>query len=70
MSVMDGAAGLKSALKDLEVAWQRSKDGWNDQVRHQFEKNHIEPLVAQVRVTLSGISRLAEVLARLQRDCS
>lgn len=70
MSVNDAAGGLSKALKDLRVRWEIAGQSWQDQVRVEFEENHLEPLWEQTRATLDGMNRLAELLARARRECS
>jgi hypothetical protein len=57
-------------MKNLLAKWDETEAHWRDQVRHDFEDRHIEPLHSQVSTTLRGMAKLAEVLSRVRRDCS
>ena len=70
MSVNDGAAQLSKAQKTLQLQWERTREGWHDHVRGRFESDHLEALSADVKGTLAAMSRLAELFARIRRDCS
>jgi hypothetical protein len=58
------------ALKQLDIKWESAKESWNDGTSKAFHKEHIEPLMPDVKQTLEAVGRLAEVLARAARDVS
>lgn len=67
-------AGLNAQVSELDDVWralrQRWEDVaavWNDPVRWSFEKDHYEPLEAQVAATRRELARLAEVVARARQ---
>jgi hypothetical protein len=57
-------------MKTLREKWDETEAHWRDQVRVEFEEHHLEPLESQVEGTLRAMSRLADVLAQVRRDCS
>lgn len=63
-----GAAKMALSLKQLDIKWESAKDTWNDATSKAFHKEHIEPLMPDVKQTLEAVGRLAEVLARAARD--
>ena len=63
-----GAAKMALSLKQLDIKWESAKETWNDATSKAFHKEHIEPLLPDVKQTLEAVSRLAEVLARAARD--
>lgn len=65
-----GTSKLQHAIKSLRTHWDESQDGWRDQVRVDFEEQHIVPLDAQATNTLRAMHTIADLLARIQRDCS
>ncbi|MEI6037740.1 MAG: hypothetical protein WCQ91_07450 [Planctomycetota bacterium] len=65
-----GASKMALSLKQLDLKWESAKDTWNDSTSKAFHKEHIEPLMPDVKETLEAIGRLAEVLARAARDVS
>jgi hypothetical protein len=56
------------SLKQLDIKWESAKETWNDATSKAFHKEHIEPLLPDVKQTLEAVGRLAEVLARAARD--
>jgi hypothetical protein len=58
------------ALKQLDIKWESAKESWNDSTSKAFHKEHIDPLMPDVKQTLEAVGRLAEVLARAVRDVS
>jgi hypothetical protein len=63
-----GAAKMALSLKQLDIKWESAKETWNDTTSKAFHKEHIEPLLPDVKQTLEAVGRLAEVLARAARD--
>ena len=63
-----GAAKMALSLKQLDIKWESAKESWNDATSKAFHKEHIEPLLPDVKQTLEAVGRLAEVLARAARD--
>jgi len=63
-----GASKLALAYKQLELKWGAATDSWHDATAKAFHKEHIEPLMPEVKQTLEAIGRLAEVLSRAARD--
>ncbi len=64
-----GAAKLREALENLEVAWDEAKVHWDDASSRNFDEHHLQPIGPQVRTALDAISRMREVITRVQRDC-
>lgn len=65
-----GTSKLQHALKTLRAHWDSTQDGWRDQVRRDFEERHLAPLDAQVTQTIRAMDTLADVFAKIYRDCS
>ena len=63
-----GASKLALALKQLDIKWNVATDAWNDTTAMTFHKDHLEPIMPDVKQTLEAIGRLAEVLSRAARD--
>jgi hypothetical protein len=64
-----GAAKLSSAWKILQIRWEDTKEHWHDANYQRFEETYIDPLEPQIAATIEAIGRLAEVMARAERDC-
>lgn len=66
----EGATKLQYALKTLRARWEETKEGWQDQVREDFERRFLSPMETQVEATVRGMEKLSEVFSRVRRDCS
>lgn len=64
-----GGAKLHEAIKKLQEAWGETSQHWTDDNARQFCENHLEPIGPRVKAAHDAINRLAEVLARAQREC-
>ena len=63
-----GASKLALAYKQLDLKWNAATDTWHDATAKTFHKDHLEPIMPEVKQTLEAIGRLAEVLSRAARD--
>lgn len=69
MSIQSGRAVLESANKDLHIRWKRVGEYWNDSVRADFERSHLDPLDRKIKSALGSIEEIATLLARARREC-
>ena len=65
-----GSAQLTDSLDSLRAAWAETTARWDDPTSRRFYKERLEPLEPITRKALFAIQRLAEVLAKAERDCS
>jgi hypothetical protein len=69
MSLSVAKANLVDALKQFRIRWDRVKDVWDDDARRQFEKDFIEGLEPRVIAAAKGLDHVAELLAKVKREC-
>ena len=69
MSLDVGRYRLVSAHKALLARWEETRLVWQDIVRADFSKDHLEPLEPMVLSTLGAIDQLGQVLNRLRQEC-
>lgn len=69
ITLYDGKANLRYAAKRLMLAWQETRNDWNDSVSSAFERDHLTPLEPQIGATLHAVERLADILRRAETDC-
>lgn len=69
MSVTAGLGKLKEAAKDLRAQWNEVKGCWQDENTRHFQENHIEPLLARLRMVELAMGHIASVLQQARRDC-
>ncbi len=70
MNLSTGRMQLNSSYKDLKPHWQDVQESWHDIVQRNFEETYLEPLDEQLQSALRAMDRLAEVMARMQQDCT
>jgi len=63
------AGRIRHALEDLEAAWQRSNDEWDDPVSQRFAEQQLEPMIPRIKLALDAIGRMHQLLTEAQRDC-
>lgn len=65
-----GTSKLQHALKTLHAHWDATQEGWRDQVRHDFEERTLAPLQSMASQTARAMDDLADLFAKIYRDCS
>jgi hypothetical protein len=70
MSLDVGRYRLLSAHKSLLERWEETRLVWQDQVRGEFAREHLEPLTPPILTTLGAIDQLAQLLGRIHQECS
>jgi hypothetical protein len=68
--VMAGSNRLKQCLRALRDQWFITEATWSDSVRAKFEDRYLAPLDPAVDAAINGMTKLAEVLDQVRRDCS
>ena len=66
----EGSTKLTYAIKNLKKHWEIATTQWQDQVAKDFERNYLYPLEVRVNAVIRGMDKLAEVTAKVRRDCS
>jgi hypothetical protein len=70
MSMDVGRYRLLSAHKNMLERWEETRLVWQDQVRQEFAKEHLDPLTPTILATLGAIDQLAQILGRLRQECN
>lgn len=65
-----GGSKLQHALKTIRAQWDATQDGWRDQVRRDFEARTLAPMDTQATQTARAMDELADLFAKIYRDCS
>lgn len=69
MSVIAGIAKLRDSSKKLHQQWLAVQDSWRDENARRFHENHLEPLLAQVKIVEMAMAHLAASVHKARRDC-
>jgi hypothetical protein len=64
-----GTAKLELAMDTLKKTTRQTEDRWDDETFRSFVKTHLEPLEPRVQRAVEAIHRVAQVLARAEREC-
>jgi hypothetical protein len=70
MSLDVGRYRLLSAHEALLGGWEETRLAWQDLVRAEFEKEHLEPLAPLLLTTLGAIDQLQQVMGRVRQECN
>ena len=60
---------IHKAMATLREKWALTKEHWNDDASREFEEKHLQPLIPQLRFTMTAVQRLAEVVEKAEKDC-
>ena len=60
---------LMGLTKELRVAWEQTRQYWNDAKSREFEKRFLEELMAGVNVAVTNIDALERVISQVRSDC-
>lgn len=69
MGLYEGRGNLSKGLKDLMLRWTTLRGDWDDQVADHFEKTYLEPLAQYLKTGVAGMDHMAQILAKVDRDC-
>lgn len=64
-----GTVQLQDGLKKLLIKWEETKACWDDQVRKDFERKFIEPLIDQLKTTMQAQDDLSRMMQACYQDC-
>ncbi|WP_437186426.1 hypothetical protein SH668x_003577 [Planctomicrobium sp. SH668] len=68
---LQSAAGrIQDALEELQIAWQNTREHWNDQQAIQFEQTVLKPLAEQLVITIPAINKISQTFGAAERECS
>lgn len=68
--VITGTKRLQRSTKALKEQWLLTKEHWRDETADEFEEKYLQPLGEKVRMALSAVDRLTEVLEEAEKDLS
>jgi len=68
--VLAGSTRLSQTIRVLRDQWLITEATWHDSVRRRFEERYLAPLETAVDSATNGMTKIAEVLDQVRRDCS
>jgi len=67
---LQSAAGrMQEALEDLHVAWQLTRESWQDQQAELFEEKYLRKINEELAVVFPAIGQIAQTFGTASRDC-
>lgn len=69
-SYASAIAQMTDASDELELAWARTKEDWNDGNSRHFEEHYLKPLLQEVKISSQAIRNFMDVLGKADRACS
>ena len=68
--VITGTKRMQKATKSLKEQWLQTKEYWRDQTAEKFEEEYLQPLGEQIRMALTAVDYLTEVLEEAEKELS
>jgi hypothetical protein len=69
MGVHEGIGQLAKAMKALMWQWQESLILWNDPMSEKFGRDHLEPLLADLKRAEAAMDHAAKEVAAACHEC-
>ena len=69
IDLTSGLAQIQRAAAQLKEQWGEAKSVWNDEPSRTFQEDFLQPLLPELRLTVTAIQRLAEVLVKAEKEC-
>ena len=63
-----GLGQLTEAFSHLKERLAETKTHWNDDTSRQFQQTHLEPVLPRLRLAISAVQRLTEVLSKAEKE--
>lgn len=67
--LIDCLGRLERAAKRLHESWQETRVHWDDSVAEDFEQRHLEPILPQLKMTVTAIHQLADTFGQAHQAC-
>jgi len=65
----DNEALLARAAQDLQAKWENTQSMWRDKARDDFERKHLEELLAAVHAARQAMKAVDNLLRQAIHDC-
>ena len=69
IDLFTGAAHLRDATEELQLAWQQTAEHWDDPVSRKFCQQYLEPIGPSVKMGLDAIGQMDHLIQQMQREC-
>lgn len=69
MTTQGSASQLEQAWRDLAVAWEYTRDGWQDVKSREFETDYLEKLPGLIAQARQAMEEIDVLLRKARHDC-
>ncbi|MGA2581673.1 MAG: hypothetical protein ABSG31_00235 [Tepidisphaeraceae bacterium] len=69
MGMHEGRARLGKSMRQLMARWAATRMQWNDANAENFETQHLAPLEADLRLALTAMDQMSQILQQIKKDC-
>ncbi len=69
MSLAGSRAQLTRRTKELNAAWEQTKNYWRDAKAREFENKYIASLPDAINASVTVIEELDKILNKVRKDC-
>jgi hypothetical protein len=69
MNTRTSAANLAQAMKELSLAWQRTRADWRDAKSIEFDDRYLEVLPQHVARATSAMEEIDNLMKKVRSDC-
>jgi len=63
-----GAARLRKATEELQIAWEQTAEQWQDAVSQKFCERHLEPISPAMKLSLDAVGRMQQLMNQIQQE--
>ena len=67
--LLTGAAHLRDATEQLQLAWRLTAEHWDDPVSRKFCRQFLEPIGPCVKTGLNAIGQMNLLIQQMQQEC-
>ncbi len=64
-----GISKLNASMQALSHTWHEVNEQWQDATAKEFEERYLAELEPAVKTTIEAMNRMANLLAKVERDC-
>jgi hypothetical protein len=64
-----GAAHLRDATEELQIAWKQVGEYWRDSVSQHYGDTHLDPIGPAMKKSLDAITQMQQLLNQIYLDC-
>ena len=68
-NLQSGAGQLQDALEKLLIAWEQTREVWDDARAKQFEETYLRPISEEVSMAVPAVGHMSQTMGTAVREC-